>query len=392
VNTEAASAAHGVAPAVSTDAAPAPHRGWLRRHGWVFVVVVALVAVALIAGAPSSSPAPLDPASTAPDGTKALVLLLRDLGADVHTGTAVPAAGPGVVLVLQDQLNDADRGSLQAWVNRGGELVITDPSSALAGVAPDESTQDAILGASGLAINSNCPLPGLQDVVSLDPSGAILLETASGQAGCFAAGHGDFLVARSQGAGTVVVIGGPGLWENANLGLADNGVLAADLLAPAPRTDVTVIAASRIGGGNQGLLALISPRIKEAFWGMVGAFFLIVLWRARRLGRPVPDLVPVELPGSGLVVATGNLLQEAGQRGHAATLLRADLRRIVADRLGVDGRLPAETVAEVAAARTGIPVARLMVALAGPPPATDSDLLALAQMVEATRLEVISAR
>jgi hypothetical protein len=358
----------------------------------VFVVVVALVAVALIAGAPSSSPAPLDPASTAPDGTKALVLLLRDLGADVHTGTAVPAAGPGVVLVLQDQLNDADRGSLQAWVNRGGELVITDPSSALAGVAPDESTQDAILGASGLAINSNCPLPGLQDVVSLDPSGAILLETASGQAGCFAAGHGDFLVARSQGAGTVVVIGGPGLWENANLGLADNGVLAADLLAPAPRTDVTVIAASRIGGGNQGLLALISPRIKEAFWGMVGAFFLIVLWRARRLGRPVPDLVPVELPGSGLVVATGNLLQEAGQRGHAATLLRADLRRIVADRLGVDGRLPAETVAEVAAARTGIPVARLMVALAGPPPATDSDLLALAQMVEATRLEVISAR
>ncbi|HWG72638.1 MAG TPA: DUF4350 domain-containing protein [Acidimicrobiales bacterium] len=368
-------------------------RPWIRRHGWILAVAAAVVLIALIAGAPPANRSPLDPSSTAPDGTKALVLLLRSLGADVHIGPVAPADAHGVALVLQDDLNDADRSRLSTWVDAGGELVITDPASDLSGVAIDESTSDAIFGATGRArIDRACTLPALQQVRSIVPSGAILLRAAPGQAGCFAAGRGDVLVVREQGAGLVVVVGGAAPWVNANLNKADNGVLAATLLAPTAGTDVTFVGASRVGGGSQGLLALISPRLKEAFWGMIGAFFLIVLWRARRLGRPVPDVVPVELPGSGLVVATGNLLQEAGQRARAAEILRADLRRILADRLGVDAHLPPQTVAEVASARMGIDSKSLAVALAGPPPASDGELLALARTVETTRQEVVGAR
>jgi hypothetical protein len=381
-------------PPASQSAPPATgRRSWIRRNRSIIAALAVLVAIGVIIGAPGTNPPALDPSSTKPDGTKALVLLLQALGAHVHTGVVSPPSGSGVALLFEDHLDDHDRGALLTWIDAGGILVTTDPTSPLSGVAPDESTQDSILGATGLLHDTNCALPAVQQATSLDPAGgATLLEAGPRQVGCYPAGHGDFLVARSQGSGTVVVIGGPDLWENANLAQADNSVLAASLLAPVPGTEVTVVGSSPVGGGDQGLLALISPRLIEAWWGLVASFFLIVLWRARRLGRPVPDVIPVELPASGLVEATANLLQEGGRRGHAAALLRADLRRVVADRLGVDPGLPPEVVAEVAAARTGVAADRFLAALDGPPPATDNDLLALAQAVEAIRLEVISAR
>ena len=106
----------------------------------------------------------------------------------------------------------------------------------------------------------------------------------------------------------------------------------------------------------------------------------------------MPDPVPVELPASGLVVAMGNLLQESGQRAVAAELLRGDLRRIVTERLGLDGRLPPATMAEAVSARTGIPLEHLQTTMAGAVPHNDAELLALAQAVDATRLEILNAR
>src|SRR6266581_6954843 len=76
----------------------------------------------------------------------------------------------------------------------------------------------------------------------------------------------------------------------------------------------------------------VAPRVRLAMWQLVVAFAVLVLWRARRLGRPVAEAQPVQIPGSELVVAVGNLLQRARGRGQAAGLLTDDLRRTLAER------------------------------------------------------------
>ena len=82
------------------------------------------------------------------------------------------------------------------------------------------------------------------------------------------------------------------------------------------------------------------------------AFLLYAAWRARRLGRPVTEPRPPALAGSELVAAVGTLLDRSGNPGHAADLLRADLRRFLGEHLGVPPDTDAEVLARIAAERT----------------------------------------
>ena len=57
------------------------------------------------------------------------------------------------------------------------------------------------------------------------------------------------------------------------------------------------------------------------------AALLLALWRARRLGRPVAEPVPVELAGSELTAAVGDLMARGHRREAAAAGLRDGVRR-----------------------------------------------------------------
>jgi hypothetical protein len=147
---------------------------------------------------------------------------------------------------------------------------------------------------------------------------------------------------------------------NQELGKADNSVLLASLLVPVEGTTVQVLQPPLPGGGCAGLGDLIAPRVRLALWQLVIAFVLLALWRARRLGRPVVEPQPVQLPGAELVVAVGNLLQRAKGRGQAAGLLTDDLRRCLAERLGLPPS-PRPTWWPIpSAARTGHPRERVL--------------------------------
>ena len=100
---------------------------------------------------------------------------------------------------------------------------------------------------------------------------------------------------------------------------------------------------------------------------------------------------PVELAGSELVVAVGNLMQVAKRRDHAAALLRAELRTDLTRRLGLPPDAAPDVVAEIAARRTGVDGARLASALRDGPVGDDAGLVALGQTVEAVREEVTHA-
>jgi hypothetical protein len=201
------------------------------------------------------------------------------------------------------------------------------------------------------------------------------------------------MVVQPLGAGQLVLLGGPFLWTNANLGHRDNSVLAANLLAPAangPR--VQWIVGPRAGGGHKSLLQLMAPRVKEGLVELGIALVLLALWRARRLGRPIVETPVVELPGSELVVAVGNLLHQGGRFDDAAAILRATVRRGITDQLGVSPQASTDAMADVVAARTGLDRNMILATVVGPPPTSEAELVTLAGNADAIRQEMTRAR
>jgi Domain of unknown function (DUF4350) len=363
--------------------------GRLRRAlPWV-LVLAGLLAAALIGGRRPDEGAPLDPASPGPLGTKALVDILRELGADVSVGDTPPPGGDGTALLLSDNLAEPARQELLDWVRQGGTLVVTDPDSPVSDLEVAGGTTVGLVEAQ---LQKRCDLPAMRDAGRVSAPRGVLFEPPPGSQGCFRRDGGAWLVAQPLGSGTLVRLGGASALVNRELGKADNAVVAVSLLAPSAGTRVVVLRPPPPGGGAKRLTDLVAPRVRLFGWQLVVAFALVALWRARRLGRPVREPQPVQLEGSELVVAVGNLLQRARGRDQAAGLLADDLRRVLAERLGLPASALPDRVAEAAAARTGVPAERVLAALAPASPRDEAALVALAHAVDAVRREVTSVR
>ena len=323
--------------------------GWAR---WVLLGAAVLVA-ALLVGPPADEGEALDPDSPGPLGALGLVRTLGALGAEVSTARGAPGADVDVAVVLGDRLGRGGRDDLLTWVRGGRTLVVADPSSPLAQVEPTGELVDPRRDAGG------CGIDALVGVEELSVQGVGFDLGVRGR-GCFSGGDGgSFVVATPVGDGTVVAVGGAAVWVNERLGRADNAVLAGALLAPAEGTQVAVVLPTLVGGGSASLTDLVGDGPKQALLQLGVAFTLYALWRGRRLGRPVPEPQPVELAASELVVAVGDLLQQGRHHGRAAEVIREDLRRHLAARLGLPTSAAPAHVAEVAAARTGLDRRRL---------------------------------
>jgi hypothetical protein len=357
---------------------------------WVAVALGVALVVA-VAGRPGEEGNPLDPASPGPLGTKGLVEVLRELGGRVRVSADRPGTGTETALLLSDDLTPERRQDVLDWVRQGGTLVVADPSSAVTEVKPAGSTRIGLLDAE---LERRCAEAALADVRRVAAPGGVVFEVpeAGGARACFPRNNGAWLLIQPLGSGTVVRLGGASVLVNQELGKADNAVLLASLLVPVEGTSVQVLQPPLPGGGNAGLGDLIAPRVRLALWQLVIAFVLLALWRARRLGRPVVEPQPVQLPGAELVVAVGNLLQRAKGRGQAAGLLTDDLRRSLAERLGLPPSAPADLVADTVAARTGIPRERVLRTLTQTAPRDETELVALSQAVDTIRREVTRVR
>ncbi|CAN5844613.1 DUF4350 domain-containing protein [soil metagenome] len=365
-----------------------PERGERLRTALPIVLLVAgIVVAALVAGPPGQSGPPLDPASTAADGTRALVDSLRGLGAEVELDSSLPGARADVALLLTDNLDDDRREELRAWVRDGGVLVTGDSFSPLT----PEVAGPAVTGfvSTGLE-RGDCALAALDDVDEVEPGqSSVAYEAPTGSTGCFGVDGGTWLVAVEEGAGTIVALGGPEVLVNDRLAAADHPQLAAALLAPRAGTRVAFLRPPRPGEGEATLADLLPDRVRFALLQLAVAFVVLAWWRARRLGRVVAEPQPVELPGSELVTAVGNLLQHTGARGRAAGVLRDDVRRTLAERLGLPQTTPPEQVAAAVAARTGTDRDETLALLTSTEPVDDAALVRLAQAAERLRLTAL---
>ena len=380
---------------MSGPAGPDPgraRRARLRSRPILVVLGVVLVAVliALVAGPGRTDGPPLDPASTGPDGLKGLVEILRAAGADVTVGSVLAPEPGGSILVLADNLTATEERSLTGWVRQGGNLVVADPRSPLAEVAPAGPVPAPIVGRPTLTRRA-CDVVSLRDVARIDPAGGEFLHVPDGTTGCFPGRGGAFVVVRSVGDGTVAILGGPGPLTNGALGHDDNSVLAVDLLGAGPGTRV-IIATAPVGAGRRSLLDLVSWRVRLALLQLALAFGVVVLWRARRLGRVAAEPQAVRIDASELVAAVGHLLHQGRRRDEAARLLRAELARRTTDRLGLPEGATSDQLADTVAQRTGLDRDVVRRALEPGPMPDDPALLALARAADEINAEVSLAR
>ncbi|GHJ18254.1 hypothetical protein TPA0908_62490 [Micromonospora sp. AKA38] len=122
------------------------------------------------------------------------------------------------------------------------------------------------------------------------------------------------------------------------------------------------------------------------FWAILAqlalAGLLVVLWRARRLGPPVTEPLPVTVRAAETVRGRARLYRRAGARDTVAATLRAAARDRVLPRLNLPPDTPDDEVAARVAAATGDDPERVAGLLHGPAPDDDRELLELARALD----------
>ncbi len=362
-----------------------------RRAGAVAVVVILLLAaVAAAFGSRRQGRATtaLDPGSAAEDGTKAMATLLRDRGLVVQVTPQVPAVGDAAtVLVLSDDLGAEQRQALLAFVDGGGSLVVSDPTSALHPGADRDGGAGAAFGSwprQACTIGVLAAVDGL-DLLSLEDD--LAYPIGPDDRGCFGTDRRAFVVERAQGQGRVTALGGSSPFLNRQLAEADNAALALALLDRDERGTV-VFLQGEVLAGDKTLTELVPRRVWMLLAQLVVAFLALAWWRSRRLGAPVSEHDPVVVPGSELVLATGALASRSRHVDHSATVLRGDGRRRLCERLGVASDTPTAVLDDLVSARTGAPSGTVTALLDGPVLVDDDALVGLAHRLDQLCQEV----
>ncbi|MFN3215028.1 MAG: DUF4350 domain-containing protein [Acidimicrobiales bacterium] len=329
-------------------------------------LVVALVVVA-VAVTGDINREPLDPRSVSPDGARALVEVAERAGADVEIGLELPGDDAEVAVLLADTYGVAGRNELTDWVRRGGRLVIADLAS------PITPAPGLGLAGSGDGVGA-CPEPALAGINRITGFESAYAERETRDTRCFGGG----VIIATLGDGVIVSIGGPGPLLNENLAAADNAALAVALLAPQRGTSVAFLEPRLAVAAGENLEDLVGDPVWLLLIQLAVGFAVVALWKARRIGRPVAEPVPVEIAGSELAAARGRLLAGLRNPAAAATELRADTRRTLARALGIAADTDLVVVATRTAERTGVALDDVEGLLARRPVATDADLLAVA--------------
>jgi hypothetical protein len=134
--------------------------------------------------------------------------------------------------------------------------------------------------------------------------------------------------------------------------------------------------------------ALLPPWLgAAALWALLVAL-VAALWRGRRLGRLVPEPLPVVVRAAETTRGRGRLYRRARSRGHAAAGLRAATADRIARRLGLPRSADAAAVTDAVVRASGRPAAEVADLLYGPPPADDAALTALARRLDTLESEV----
>jgi hypothetical protein len=339
--------------------------------------------------------------SSAPDGTRALALWLRDLGYTPRTLEYEPfrvRADDGLLFMLFPTLdaNDAQIDQIDGWVQSGGTLVL----------ASGEPT--ALLEHFGMAVTAGIPEPTdvrpLQpllrdpvpaptqinrygDLLPLDPHWVPLL----GDAGHVVA------ASRTIGSGRVIALSSGDPFSNAGLTQPGNAALALNLLAGLPANRGVVIDEYHHGFTEQGTLGY---RLVHRPWGWAIIFlaftgFVYLALSGRRFGSILkPYAQGTRRARAEYATTLASLLQEGGHRAWLRDQYLDQLKRRLAARFrlrssGTTEEFVAQLVERApAAAALAEPLRRLD----GEPVPDEQSLIGLIRQSEQIATELIDKR
>lgn len=342
-----------------TAVSPGAGRIWTAARGPVLIGVIILfaaVVIALLRG--SGEGGSLDPRSYRPEGSRAVAALLERNGVRVELTDNVSSVDGATLFVTHPDLIDPAR--LEDLSRRAAATVLLAPSTAV-GKAEVETRQPG------------CPLAAKAGAAT---TGGFVYE---GEQRCY-----DSTLVRT---GTVTTIGFGAIFTNRDLDEEGNAALALALLGQHDRLVWYVPSAADLSQ-QKSFTDLIPDGWKFAAWQLGIAAVVIALWRARRLGRVVPEPLPVVVRAAETVEGRARLYRRSHASSHAAAVLRQATRERLAPLLGLPvGEDPSAEIAR----RTSRSATQVRTLLYDQVPVDDRGLVALADELDALENEVRKA-
>lgn len=351
-----------------------------RRHRTTLLILGALVAAVLVViwstdGGQENS-ARFDPNNPGPEGAQAVRRVLEDEGVDVHVARSADAlddesvgAGTTVVVTSSEQLGKSTFDRLMADA-QDARLVFVEPSSVVTaelGLTEFPATHGLAKGRA-----ADCADP-LYDGLTLEVDQAI----AYPGDGCFADDDAA-VIAEREGA---ILFGAGQALTNDQVLRGDNAAVVLRLLGQDDDLVWYVPTYNDLVGADQTSLGGLLPDwIEPGLWLMLFTGIVLILWRARRLGRLAVEPLPVVVKAIETTRSRGRLYRRAGDRGHAAAALRAAARRRAATRLRLGAGHSEEELVRDVARHTGRSEAEVaaLVGTHAAAPVHDNDLIRLA--------------
>lgn len=354
----------------------------------LLVGLLLLTAVVVVAFTQTGPKGYLDPAGYDPDGSRAVVEVLRDRGVVVTTVDDVDAAVAGAtpttttVLVLPDLL-PAEQ--VLALRRAPGPLVVVDAGDeVLLALEADAEV------AGGPAVEVRTPSCEDADAVAAGPvrlGGFSYAPTGTQTVGCYASGGAATLLRLPEQ--ELVLVGSGELLTNQRIDEDGNAALALRLLGGTGELRWLRPGLAGAEQPEQGLDDLLPTWLKRGVLQLFVVLVLVALWRARRLGRVVVEPLPSVVRAAEVVEGRSRLYRLAGARGRAADALRSGTRHRLVVRLGLPPDADRPSLVQAVAARTGDDPAGVDALLYGAAPADDAALVRFAEALSQLEKTVI---
>jgi hypothetical protein len=345
----------------------------MRGRAWLIPAALLIVIVGIVLLTPNRPSRSPDHRSNSDafDGTSALFSLAGALGHPTSTvnGSFNLPQGHGLLFVFSpDSDFTAEQVSqLDGWISSGGVLVYATTSGDARIDAVLDIQRDPTLGSGFDSVAGGPPaiqleaatpvLAGVRRVagsdetvagvdppagMSITPTQVVILRAATG-------GRQAAATVARRGEGEVVAISDPQALANGNLGLADNGRLAADLISMAPAGAPVLFDEYHHGAG--GTTPGATDWVTTPWGAALGVGLLVVyvglLLRGRSFG-PTVSLAPARDRSSAeYAEAVGTLLRRARARATTLAMLDDATRRSLAGRVGLSHGAPPDQLATV---------------------------------------------
>jgi hypothetical protein len=358
----------------------------------VLIVLLLIVFVGVTAGMLRGRHAKgnLDPNGTGVGGARALRVLLTNHGVDVRRRTDTDRAlsdalnsttGVVVLVPLPDMLTTGQLHRI-GQLGTAVRVVLVDPGDGnLERLGVDVRTS----GSAGIRTRDpDCGLAAAR-VAGRAVLGGTTYRGGDGETCYPAGGGGGTLVTTTMpGGAELAVLGAPSPLTNGKLGDQGDAALGLSLLGAGQPAD-TVVYWLMPGAGTThsnetsvSLSDLLPGWALVAFTQLLFAGLIAALWRARRLGPPVTEPLPVVVRAAEAVEGRGRLYRRGRARDVAAEALRSGARAKVVPRLGLGTDPPIGAVVAAVSRNTGWPAAHVGALLYGAVPADDAGLVRLA--------------